>query len=179
GAAAGTDWTQWGGPARNFMSDSKGLAAAWPAGGPRKLWSRALGEGHSSILVEGGRLYTMYRALGTLPAVRRAQQETIAALDAATGRTIWEYTYPSPTTGIDFSEGAGPHSTPLIVGTRLYATSSRRELFALDKTSGKVLWSHDFIKEYGAPPPGRGYSCSPLLFGGTVIVTMGGSKQAV
>ena len=24
--AAGADWTQWGGPTRNFMSDAKGLA---------------------------------------------------------------------------------------------------------------------------------------------------------
>src|SRR5687768_15017224 len=56
-------WTQWGGPHRNFMPDSKGLASAWPASGPKKLWSRALGEGHSAIAVDGGRLYTMYRPL--------------------------------------------------------------------------------------------------------------------
>jgi hypothetical protein len=36
-------WLEWGGPTRNFMSDSKGLASSWPAGGPKKLWSRALG----------------------------------------------------------------------------------------------------------------------------------------
>src|SRR6266542_625342 len=104
--------------------------------------------------------------------------EVVVALDAATGKTIWEFKYPSSTTGVDFSQGAGPHATPLIVGNRLYATSSRRELFALDKASGKVLWSHDFIKEYGAPPPGRGYSCSPLLYNGTIIVTVGGPDQA-
>ena len=42
---AGSDWLQWGGPARNFMADAKGLASTWPAGGPKKLWCRALGEG--------------------------------------------------------------------------------------------------------------------------------------
>ena len=31
--AAG-EWTQWGGPRRNFTSDAKGLATSWPAGGP-------------------------------------------------------------------------------------------------------------------------------------------------
>ena len=177
--AAGTDWTQWGGPGRNFMSDAKGLASSWPAGGPKKRWSRALGEGHSSILFEGGKLYTMYRPLGLLSVVRRSQEEVIVALDAATGKTLWEFKYPSPTDGVDFSQGAGPHATPLIVGTRLYATSSRRELFALDKATGQRLWSHDFIKEYGAPSPGRGYSCSPLLYTGTIIVTLGGPAQAV
>src|SRR5262245_19999661 len=179
GADSGSNWTQWGGPSRNFVSQSKGLASSWPAGGPKKLWSRALGEGHSSILVEDGRLYTMYRPAGLLTAVRRSQEEVITALDAATGKTIWEYRYGSPTDGVDFSQGAGPHSTPLLIGNRLYGTSSRRELFALDKATGKLLWSHDFIKEYGAPSPGRGYTCSPLAYRDTVIVTVGGSDQAV
>ena len=177
--AAGADWTQWGGPGRNFMSDAKGLASSWPAGGPKKRWSRALGEGHSSILFEGGKLYTMYRPLGLLSMVRRSQEEVIVALDAATGKTLWEFKYPSPTDGLDFSQGAGPHATPLIAGGRLYATSSRRELFALDKATGRRVWSHDFVKEYGAPSPGRGYSCSPLLYNGTIIVTLGGPAQAV
>lgn len=178
-AAAAADWTQWGGPNRNFTSDATGLAPAWPSGGPKKLWSRTLGEGHSSILVEGGRLYTMYRPAGITSYVRRSQEEVVAALDAATGKTIWEFRYPAPTDGVDFSQGAGPHSTPLIVGGRLFATSTRRELFALDKSTGRRLWSHDFIKEYGAPSPGRGYTCSPLAYEGNLIVTLGGDNQAV
>jgi outer membrane protein assembly factor BamB len=178
-AATPSEWTQWGGPTRDFMSDAKGLATAWPAGGPRKIWSRALGEGHSSILVENGRLYTMYRPMGMLSLVRRSQEEVVTALDAATGKTLWEFKYPSPTDDLDFSQGAGPHSTPLIVGNLLYATSTRKELFALNKATGKKVWSHDFMKEYDAPSPGRGYSCSPLFYNGTIIVTMGGPGQSV
>jgi len=177
--AANAEWLQWGGPNRNFMSDATGLASSWPAGGPKRRWSRSLGEGHSSILVDGARLYTMYRPIGITSIVRRSQEEVIVSLDAATGQTAWEFRYPGPTDGIDFSEGAGPHSTPLIAGNRLYATSSRKDLFALDKATGKKLWSHDLIKEYGASPPGRGYTCSPLFYNGTIIVTVGGSGQAV
>jgi outer membrane protein assembly factor BamB len=176
---AAASWTQWGGATRDFMSDSKGLATSWPSGGPRKLWSRPLGEGHSAILVEGDRIYTMYRPAGMMSYVRRSGEEVIAAFEAATGKTVWEYKYAAPTDGLDFSQGAGPHSTPLIVGSRLYATSSRRELFALDKTSGKLRWSHDFMKEYNAPSPGRGYTCSPIAYNDTVIVTLGGPSQAV
>src|SRR5437899_9250736 len=79
-AAAESDWTQWGGPHRNFISDSKGLASTWPPGGPRKLWARALGEGHSSILVDGDRLYTMYRPVsGRSTSARHSQEEVVAA----------------------------------------------------------------------------------------------------
>jgi outer membrane protein assembly factor BamB len=130
------------------------------------------------VLAEGGRLYSQYRPAG--PARGRfAQEEIVAALDAATGRTIWEHKYASPTAGIDYSEGAGPHATPLIVGNRLIVVGSRREFFALDKQTGKVLWSRDFMKEYAAPDIDRGMANSPLLFGNTIIVPIGGRGQAV
>jgi outer membrane protein assembly factor BamB len=176
---APASWPQWGGPNRNFMSDARGLASKWPASGPKKLWSRALGEGHSSIAADSGRLYTMYRPLGMLAMVRRSQEEVVAALDAATGATIWEHRYPSSTSGIDFSEGAGPHATPLITADRVFAAGSRKELFALDKANGQMVWSHDLIKEFGAPGPDRGYSCSPLLYNGTIIVSVGGPGQTL
>ena len=174
---AAPSWTQWGGAGRDFMSDSKGLASTWPASGPKKLWSRSLGEGHSSVLIENGRLYTMYRQITRQPSV--SHEEVVASLDAASGKTIWEFKYPAPPTGIQFDQGFGPHSTPLIVGNRLFAASSRSELFALDKTTGKRIWSHDFVKEFNAPLTARGYSGSPLLYNGTIIVTMGGPNQAV
>jgi outer membrane protein assembly factor BamB len=170
-------WLQWGGPTRNFISDSKGLASSWPSSGPKKMWTRALGEGHSSIVVENGRLYTMYRQITRQPQTKH--EEVVAALDAASGKSIWEYRYAAPADGIQWDQGWGPHSTPLIVGGMLFAMSSRSELIALDKAAGKRIWSHDFIKEYGAPLTARGYSCSPILFNNSVIVTMGGPDQGV
>jgi outer membrane protein assembly factor BamB len=177
--AAPAAWPQWGGPNRDFTAASKGLAATWPAAGPKRLWTRTLGEGHSAVSVDGARLYTMYRPIGLLSMVRRSQEEVIAALDASTGATIWEHRYPSPTGDLDYSQGAGPHATPLVTADRVYATGSRKELIALDKSTGKVVWSHDLIKEYGATAPGRGYACSPLLFNDMVIVSVGGANQAL
>jgi outer membrane protein assembly factor BamB len=175
GQATG-NWTQWGGPRRNFVVDTAGIPAAWPAKGPTKLWTRAFGEGHSSILFENGRLYTLYRPL--VQGRDGAQEEAITAIDAATGKTIWQVKYPSPTAGMNYVEGRGPHSTPLIVGSTLFATTSRAEVLALDKATGKRLWSHDLVKEYGAKLHGRGYAVSPIQYKGTVIVTMGGAGQA-
>ena len=87
--AQSADWMQWGGPHRNFKSDAKGLAAAWPASGPRRLWSRELGDGYSSIVVDDGKLFTMYR---------KGEQDVVVALEAATGKTVWEYIYDAPFT---------------------------------------------------------------------------------
>src|SRR5262245_18499738 len=41
-------WRQWGGPYRNFTVPNAGLVDSWPEGGPRMVWSRPLGPGHSS-----------------------------------------------------------------------------------------------------------------------------------
>ena len=177
--AADSAWLQWGGPRRNFMVDTAGLADAWPSGGPKQLWTRSLGEGHSAIVLDGNRLYTMHRPGGMLTMVRRSQQETTAAFDAATGKTVWEYTYGSATGDLNLSEGAGPHSTPLIIGNLLFTASSRSEVFALDKSSGKLVWSHDLVKEFGAPQDDRGYSPSPIAYRDTVIMPAGGQNAAV
>jgi outer membrane protein assembly factor BamB len=154
------------------MVQTTGLASSWPADGPKRLWQRALGEGHSAIVADAGTLYTMYRGSGVA-------RETVAAIDASNGRTLWEYSYEAPTTGLDLSEGSGPHSTPLVVGGQLFAMSSRTQIFALDKQNGRLIWTHDFLKEYGARQDDRGYSPSPLAYRDTVIVPAGGPGASV
>jgi outer membrane protein assembly factor BamB len=182
--ASAPGWTQWGGPDRNFVVADAGLAESWPAAGPRLAWSRPLGTGHSAIAAAGGRLFTLYRA-----GDGRAKQgpwdaeETVVALDAATGRTLWEHKYPSRRQ--DFSFGAGPHATPLVVGDRVFTIGTNQELFAFDAASGKVLWSHDFITDFKSPElllrPNvkTGYGCSPIAFDDTIICSVGGPGQSV
>jgi len=182
--AAGTSapdgsWLQWGGPQRNFVLSSPPLASTWPSSGPRKLWERGLGEGHSSVLADGNRLYTMYRHAGLLSMLWRTQSETIAAMDAGTGKTLWEHTYDSSTGDLDLEYGAGPHSTPLIVGNTLFAVGSRTELFALDKSSGKVIWQHNLVNEFGAPQADRGFAPSPIAYRDTIILPAGAKGGAV
>ena len=169
-AQAQSDWLQWGGPSRNFVSNSKGLAASWPEKGPRQLWSRPLGQGHSSIIVSGNTLYTMYS---------EGEQEVVIALAADTGKTIWEHKYEAPTAGMNYKEGLGPHSTPLLTGDRLFTVGAIGKFYALDRKTGKVLWFHDLWKEYNGTKMGRGYSCSPLLYKNTIILTLGGAGQTL
>jgi outer membrane protein assembly factor BamB len=183
--AGSATWTQWGGATRNFIVEAAPpLADTWPESGPPVLWTRPLGTGHSSILVDDGRLYTLYRK-GDGRARRGPwdPEEAVIAMDAKTGATIWEHKYPSRRE--DFSFGAGPHATPLIVGDRLFTMGTQQQLFALDKRSGKVLWSHDLIKEFNSPellirPVVKvGYSCSPIAYRDTIICSVGGPGQSV
>lgn len=160
------DWPQWGGPNRNFMINSQKLADSWPSAGPRQFWKRELGDGYSGIAVEGHRLYTM---------VHRNGQEVVMALDADSGKTIWEYAYEVTfLKDMNIDKGPGPHATPLIAGPRVFTTGSTGRLHCLDKQSGKAIWSHDLYKEFNGTVMVRGYSSSPLAYRDTVIVPVGG-----
>lgn len=162
-----TEWPQWGGPNRNFMVASTGLADSWPQDGPRQLWKRELGDGFSTIITDATRIYTMYRT---------EKEEFVVALDAATGETVWEHKNPSPFTDLMAEFGPGPHSTPLLVGHRLFAIGTNMMMSCLNKNSGKVIWQHDLVEEYGAEVQGRGYASSPLAYKNTVILPVGGKE---
>ena len=178
------DWPQWGGPTRDFHSPATGLADSWPASGPPVIWSRPLGTGHSAIVTDEGRLFTMYRAgNGRTRQGPWKSEEVVVALDAKTGATIWEHAYASRQE--DFSFGAGPHATPLVVGDRVFTAGTNQQLFAFDKRDGKILWSHDLIKEFRSPellirPNVKvGYGCSPIAFRDTIICSVGGPGQSI
>jgi outer membrane protein assembly factor BamB len=174
GVLSAQSWPQFGGPQRNFVVDGAGLADAWPASGPRKLWSRALGDGHSSVVVDGARLFTMYS---------KGDQEFVVALDRATGKTLWEKGGAAPTAGLILQVEAynvrGPHSTPLVTGDLLITIGLLGRMQAFDKATGTLVWAHDLWREFGGTRLERGYVCSPLAFGNLVIVSVGGAGQAL
>jgi len=165
------DWAQWGGPHRNFTSDARGLATHWPATGPRRIWQRELGEGYSAIAAEGGRLFTMYR---------KGENEVVIALDGATGKTVWEYSYAASfSPQYDMSNGPGPHATPLVTGNLVFTSGATGKLHCLDKKSGKVLWSHDLLNEFHGTLRVNGYSCSPIAYKDKVIMMVGGPASSL
>ncbi|HEU4769546.1 MAG TPA: PQQ-binding-like beta-propeller repeat protein [Pyrinomonadaceae bacterium] len=169
--AQSSDWTQWGGPQRNFKSDTTGLAATWPATGPRRLWQRELGEGYSAIAVERGMLFTMYR---------KGENEVAVAIDAATGKTVWEYSYGAPfSPDYDMSHGPGPHATPLVNGDMVLTSGATGKLHSLDKKNGKVLWSHDLLSEFRGTLRVNGYSCSPIAYKDKIVMMVGGPSSSL
>jgi outer membrane protein assembly factor BamB len=170
--SAAADWPQYAGPQRNFMVDAKNLPNSWPASGPTKLWSRPLGEGYSEIVVDGDRLYTMYR---------RANDEVVIAMDARTGKTVWESAYAAPfRPGMGMENGSGPHATPLVMGDQLFTVGILAYMQSFDKKTGKILWAKDLYKEFpGSTSMDRGYPGSPLAYKGTVIMQIGGSGHAL
>ncbi len=162
------DWPQWRGPQRDGVSQESGLLAAWPEGGPRQVWkTQGLGEGYAGLAVAQGRIYTQGQ---------NSAQQFVLALDAATGKKLWETPSGRP---FRESRGHGPRGTPTVDGDRLYAIAADGALVCLETATGKQVWRVSFTEKFGGRVPHWGYSESPLVDGGAVIVTPGGPGAAV
>ncbi len=154
----------------NLESDLVGLAGEWPRGGPPRLWARELGPGYAGIVVEGERLFTMYRD-GT--------SEVVTALAASSGETVWEHRYEStPLPGQDVEYGEGPNAAPLLVDGRLYTIGFAGMMHCLEPATGDVLWFHDLAK-LGGSVVDLGYSATPVEYDDTIIAVVGGRGQGV
>lgn len=168
-------WREFGGPGRDFSVESRPLDVDWEDGGPKELWRRDLGEGYSSILVDDGLLVTMYR---------RDDSEVIVALDAHTGETAWEHAYQAPLAHNGYfdvwlnSAGPGPYSTPVIADRVVFAVGVNGQFHALDLSTGGLLWSHDLVEAFNVAEY-NAFASSPLAYGATVILPLGGSNHGV
>jgi outer membrane protein assembly factor BamB len=179
-AQSWAQWPQWGGKNRDFVSDAKGLASAWPEGGPKKIWSRPLGAGYSSIAFVDDRLYTMYREGDVIGPAGDSNDEIVVALDAQTGKTAWEYKYAAPLPeAMDPQFGKGPNATPLVHDGKVYTFGIGGKLHCIDQKTGKTAWSHDVLAEFGAKTPEFGFSSSPLIYKNSLIVPVGGPGVGV
>ena len=166
GEAGAREWPQWGGPGRDFRVADPGLTTDWPEGGLEPVWRRPLGEGYSGIAVVGDRLFTQYG---------EGEQEVVVALERATGEEAWSYRYEAPRPdGMRLNYGEGPHATPLVTDGRVFTVGTTGQLLALDAGGGRLLWRHDLWGEYGGFRLRRGYGASPIAWGETVVVPVGG-----
>jgi outer membrane protein assembly factor BamB len=170
-APVGVAWTQWGGPRRNFQTEAAGIKDTWPAGGPRVVWTRPLGEGYSAPVVENGVLYTMYG---------RGREEVVVAANAETGQTLWEQASPRTflsDAGADM--GNGPYAAPLIAADRLFTAGVAGKLQCFDKKTGRRLWTQELWETHGGSRLMYGYASSPIAFRDLVIVPVGGSGKSL
>jgi outer membrane protein assembly factor BamB len=158
-AFAFVDWPQWRGPNRDGSAPSE-PRKPWPER-LRQVWNVPVGEGHSSPVVAGKRVFQF---------ARQQDDEVIAALDHDSGKTLWRQSYAAPYQ-MNFaatSHGKGPKSTPVVAGERLYTVGISGILNCRDIATGKQIWSLD---SKGSPLYGQ--ASSPIVDGGTLIASVG------
>ena len=170
GFAPAADWNQWRGPQRDAIANGFKAPAQWSPSSLTKQWTVAVGEGHSSPVIVGDRVYQF---------ARENDQEIMRCLARADGKVIWQEAYAAPyeMNPAARGHGKGPKSTPAVVDGRVFAFGINGALSAYDAKTGAVLWRKDFAGEFKATAPVFGASVSPLVDGRNVIVHVGGDSQ--
>ena len=162
-AGAG-EWPQYRGPERRGTSGESGFLASWGEGQPAEAWRRPIGAGYSGVAMAGGRLFTMAVA---------GDEEVVLCLDPESGEELWR-TAVGPAREEELGDG-GPRSTPSVAGGMVYAASASARLVALAAADGSLVWQRELAPAGAAPR--FGYSVSPLVDGGQVVVEAGGSAE--
>lgn len=158
------DWPEMRGPTRDGVSRETGLVDKWALNGENFLWRVRYG-GRSAPIVMGNRVYVQN------PAGRGvALQERVMALDADTGRVVWEYKFnlfqsDVPPHRVGWASPAADPATG-----NIYALSGGAEVIALNR-DGKLLWNRSFGEEFAAFTTHGGRTMSPLVDGDLVIVS--------
>jgi outer membrane protein assembly factor BamB len=162
GVALG-DWPEVRGPSRDGTSKETGLVEKWTLNGQNFLWRAPYG-GRSAPIVMGNRVYVQNPS-GHGPSL----QERVMALDADTGKVVWEYTFnifqsDVPPHRVGWASPAADPETG-----NVYAFGVGALAIALNK-DGKLLWERSFGEEFAAFTTHGGRTMSPIVDGDLVIV---------
>jgi outer membrane protein assembly factor BamB len=165
GQNAGPDWPQWRGPSRDGTLASFVEPKAWPERLTQK-WKIEVGTGYATPIVVGNRVFTFSR---------QQDNEVMRAIDAGSGKIVWETSYPAPFTmnSATSRHGPGPKSTPTYSDGRIFTLGMSGIVTAFDAATGKTLWQKP------APPVEPTYHTaqSALVDKGLVILHVGGNNQ--
>ena len=162
------DWPGFGGTRRDGVSTEKGLRLTWGDDEPKPLWKAKVGAGYSSVIEAVGLAYTVGNANG---------KNTIFCFDANSGEKKWTHSFPCEKAPKYFDGGS--RATPAVADGILYLASHEGAFFAFEAKTGKVLWSKDLIEDFNGRRPTWGFSGSPLVSDGKVIVDTGSKDGAL
>lgn len=165
---ARADWPHVRGPNYDGVSRETGLADTWPEDGPRRVWSRELGQGHSGIVVGEGRVFTQWQS---------AAGQYLLCLDPVTGDQLWQTRCDRPWQ----LHGAypGPYATPTVHGGRVYFASPTGLVGCADATDGRIAWTVDIHDRFAGRGFSFGYAATPLVEDGRVYLPAGGPAASM
>jgi outer membrane protein assembly factor BamB len=165
GADSVLDWPRLLGPRGDGRSPETGLALDWSESGPPLLWHVEVGEGFAGPVVADGRVFVFDRV---------EDEARLRALDAETGRLVWESRY--ATDYVDYyGYSPGPRAPPVVDEGRVYTFGAEGRLRCHDARSGSALWEVDTVERFGVVRNFFGVGASPVVDGELLIAPVGGS----
>jgi len=160
---AASDWPEWRGPSRDGRSSETNLPAKWSPKGENLAWRIPIGS-RSSPVVFGNRLY-LNSPVGDLANT----QERLAAIDAETGKVVWEKRFSQYLSDVPQHRAswASPAVDPETGNIYVFTVAAQLICVAPD---GKIVWDRSLPDEYGAVTTHGGRTTSPIVEGDKVIL---------
>lgn len=163
-------WPQWRGPNRDNMAAEIGLLKEWPAAGPPLMWRlNGLGDGISPASVSGGRVFALSQYEDT---------EYVRALNEQSGGLLWTAVLGGTVRQSSLMRWY-TQRPPTVDGELLYAMSLRGDLVCLRVADGEEVWHKHYESDFGGKPTVFGFTDCPIIEGGLLICTPGGSEVTV
>jgi len=156
--AAAADWAQFMGPQGDGTSTETGLLRAFPAGGPKVLWTVPLGRGYGGAAVRDGKVYVLDRV--------DQEKDVLRCIDVASGKEEWNFAYSAPGR-IDHD---GSRSTPAVSEKSVFIIGPLGQLHCIDRTTHQPIWQKNLLNDYASKRPNWAVAQSPLLYKDLVIV---------
>lgn len=165
---AAADWNQWRGPGRDGLAPFK-APASWPEA-PTRLWRVEVGEGHSSPVIAGDKVFVFSR---------QGEAEVLRALSLTDGKVLWRADYAAPyqMNPAALAHGKGPKSTPVVAEGKVCTFGVSGILSCFEAENGKLAWRHDFSALLGGAPEFFGNAASPLVVEGKLYLNIGSDSQ--
>ncbi len=161
------DWPRWRGPRGDGTWNGPEVSKKLPENGLKRVWKTSLNPGYSGITVQGNRVYTMDR-----PSVEEfGEKERVVCLNALNGKALWFFEYPSEYGNLSY--GKGPRASLTIHERRVFGFGAMGHAFCLNAEDGKKLWFRDLLSEENATKPIWGFSASPEVFEGEILMHVG------
>jgi len=182
-------------PARNMVSEEKGLPGKWDVKtGLNVKWVAELGsQSYAGPVVAGGKVFVGTNNQREYNPKLKGDRGNVMAFSAADGKLIWQSAHPKLGAGrVNDWPLQGVCSTPFIEGDRVYYVSNRAEVVCADTEGFRdgdndgpftdeaekseidedVIWTFDMIGELDVFPHNLAAG-SPLIVGDILFTVTG------
>jgi outer membrane protein assembly factor BamB len=157
---------EWRGKNREGIYYESNLLKKWPAEGPKELWVIGnIGNGFVSPVFTDENFYIT----GEVDSM-----EILFSFNLK-GEKQWQTTL-----GKEWMKSfPGSRSAPTIVDDLLYVGTGLGNLFCVNRSSGKIVWSKDLVTDLNGVAPLHGHSEAALIQGEKIFWTAGGKNNNV